>query len=151
MWLKGQQSGMTLIEVMVALLVFAIGILGVAILQLSALKYSDSASRRTQVNFIAQDLMERIRANPDAGYALASLEQAPASGNLDVARDQDLFDFADQLRRMAGSDVQASVAITGPRATITLDWDDSRAMGESAQTQTLTLTSLIKPVLGEHP
>lgn len=151
MWLKGQQSGMTLVEVMVALLVFAIGILGVAVLQLTALKYSDSASRRTQVNFIAQDLMERIRANPDAAYALASLDQAPASGNLDVARDQDLFDFADQLRRMAGNDVQASVEITGPSVTITLDWDDSRAMGESAQTQTLTLTSLIKPVRGEHP
>lgn len=146
-----KQTGATLIEVMVALLVLSAGILGVAILQLNALKHSDSAMRSTQVSFIAQDLLERIRANSEAHYAMASLSQAPTSGNLDNPRDQDLYDFADQLRRMAGSDVQASIAVAGAQVTVTVDWNDSRAQGDEAPTQTLTLNTQIKPVWGSQP
>lgn len=137
------QAGITLIEVLIALLVFSVGVLGVALLQLNALKYTDSALRSTQVSFIALDLLERARANPAVSYALASVSQAPASGNLDVPRDQDLFDFADQLRRMAGDDVQAWVAVTGARVTVSVDWNDSRAEGDQAHRQTLTLSTLV--------
>jgi type IV pilus assembly protein PilV len=143
--MRAEQAGATLIEVLVALLVLSAGILGVALLQLNALKHSDSALRSTQVSFIAQDLLERVRANPDAHYALASLSQAPTSGNLESPRDQDLFDFADQLRRMLGSDVQASIAVSGARVTVTVDWNDSRAQGVEQPLRTLTLSSTVKP------
>lgn len=148
---ESRQDGMTLIEVMVALLVLSVGVLGVAMLQLSALKHTDSALRSTQVSFIAHDLLERIRANPDAHYAIASLNHAPGSGNLTLARDQDLFDFADQLRRMAGDDAQACVSVTGARVTIEIDWNDSRAQGDGAQRETLTLSSLVMPERGPQP
>lgn len=141
---RSRQAGMTLIEVLVALVVFSIGALGVAMLQLNALKHTDSAMRSTQASFIAQDLLERIRANPDANYALSSLNQAPTSGNPDNPRDQDLFDFADQLRRMVGDDVQATVSVLGAHVTLELDWDDSRAEGETGHRQTLTLSSLTR-------
>ncbi len=39
-----RQSGMTLIEVLVSLLILAIGLLGAAAIQLTALKYKDSAA-----------------------------------------------------------------------------------------------------------
>jgi type IV pilus assembly protein PilV len=142
------QAGMTLIEVLVALLVFSVGVLGVAMLQLKALKHTDSAMRSTQVSFIAHDLLERIRANPQANYMMASLSHAPASGNPDVPRDQDLFDFADQLRRMVGDDVQAAVAVAGTQVTISLDWNDSRTQGSEAQRQTLRLSSAVR---GDRP
>lgn len=54
---RSRQAGMTLIEVLVALVVFSIGALGVAMLQLNALKHTDSAMRSTQASFIAQDLL----------------------------------------------------------------------------------------------
>lgn len=139
---KWGQAGMTLIEVLVALVVFSIGALGVAMLQLNALKHTDSAMRSTQASFIAQDLLERIRANPGANYALSSLSQAPTSANPDNPRDQDLFDFADQLRRMVGDDAEASVSVVGAHVTLALEWDDSRAEGETGHRQTLTLSSL---------
>jgi type IV pilus assembly protein PilV len=142
---------MTLIEVLVALLVLSIGILGAAILQLNALKQTDSAMRGTQASFVAHDLLERVRANPDAHYGLGALSQAPASGNPTVPRDQDLFDFADQLRRMLGNDVEASIVHTGATVKVTLDWNDSRAQGENATRQTLTLSSMIQSVRGEEP
>lgn len=145
------QAGVTLIEVLVALLVLSIGVLGVAMLQLNALKHTDSAMRSTQASLIGQDVLERIRANPDASYALASLSQAPTSGNPEVPRDQDLYDFAEQLRRMLGDDAQASIEIAGARVTVTLDWDDSRAQGEGASRQVMSVSSVIKPERGTQP
>ncbi|MGI3746386.1 MAG: type IV pilus modification protein PilV [Janthinobacterium lividum] len=135
------QSGMTLIEVLVALLIFSVGILGVAMLQLNALKYTDSSMRSLHVSFIAHDLFERIRANPGTRYALSSLSQAPTSGSLAVPRQQDLYDFAAQLKRAAGDDAEASIAVAGSSVTLTLTWDDSRASQDAAQKQTLTLTA----------
>jgi type IV pilus assembly protein PilV len=107
--------------------------------------------RSTQVSFIAQDLLERVRANPAANYSLASLSHAPASGNPDIPRDQDLFDFAEQLRNAVGEDVQASVAVTVNQATVTLDWNDSRAQGDDAYRRTLTLSSHVRPGRGVQP
>jgi type IV pilus assembly protein PilV len=145
------QSGMTLIEVLVALLVFSVGILGVAMLQLDALKYTDSSMRSMRVSFIAHDLFERIRANPDVSYALSSLSQAPTSGNLGVPRQQDLYDFSTQLKRVVGDDAEASIAMAGSTVTLKLTWDDSRASQQSAQKQTLTLTSQVAAAWSDTP
>jgi type IV pilus assembly protein PilV len=145
------QSGMTLIEVLVALLVFSVGILGVAMLQLNALKYTDSSMRSMRVSFIAHDLFERIRANPDVSYALSSLSQAPTSGNLGVPRQQDLYDFSTQLKRVVGDDAEASIAMAGSTVTLKLNWDDSRASQQSAQKQTLTLTSQVAAAWSDTP
>jgi type IV pilus assembly protein PilV len=148
---RTMQSGMTLIEVLVALLVFSVGILGVAMLQLNALKYTDSSMRSMRVSFIAHDLFERIRANPDVSYALSSLSQAPTSGNLGVPRQQDLYDFSTQLKRVVGDDAEASIAMAGSTVTLKLNWDDSRASQQSAQKQTLTLTSQVAAAWSDTP
>jgi type IV pilus assembly protein PilV len=145
------QSGMTLIEVLVALLIFSVGLLGVAMLQLNALKYTDSSMRSMHVSFIAHDLFERIRANPGASYALASLSQAPTSGSLAEPRQQDLYDFAIQLKRAVGDDAEASIAVAGSSVTLTLTWDDSRATQELADKQTLTLTADVSAERGARP
>lgn len=53
----------TLIEVLVAVVIFAVGFLGLAGLQLSALRDSHSAYLRSQATNLANDIIERIRAN----------------------------------------------------------------------------------------
>jgi type IV pilus assembly protein PilV len=45
------------------------------------------------------------------------------------------------LKRAAGDDAEASIAVAGSSVTLTLTWDDSRASQEAAQKQTLTLTA----------
>ena len=57
------QSGMSLIEVMVAVLVLAVGLLGLASLQARALVWSDSSHYRSIAADLASDLADRIRAN----------------------------------------------------------------------------------------
>jgi type IV pilus assembly protein PilV len=59
------QKGVGLIEVLVALLVLAIGILGFIALQYRSVEATSEAINRVQGINIARDLAERIRANRD--------------------------------------------------------------------------------------
>lgn len=72
---RNMQNGSSLIEVLVALLVFSIGMLGLSALQLNALRSVSDSSQRSQSTWILQDIAERIRANPDA--PVASFTAAP--------------------------------------------------------------------------
>ncbi|PJG43414.1 pilus assembly protein [Acinetobacter tandoii] len=59
------QKGVGLIEILVALLVLAIGILGFVALQYRAVEATSESINRVQAMNIARDLAERIRANRD--------------------------------------------------------------------------------------
>jgi type IV pilus assembly protein PilV len=57
------ESGFTMVEVLVALVVLAIGLLGIAALYLSSLQAGRTAIYRTQAVNAAADLADRIRSN----------------------------------------------------------------------------------------
>lgn len=56
--------GATLLEVMIALMIFSIGMLGLSALQLTGLRETGNAEKRTQAALLANDMIERMRANP---------------------------------------------------------------------------------------
>ncbi|MCB1865627.1 MAG: type IV pilus modification protein PilV [Chromatiales bacterium] len=58
-----RQRGFTVWEVLVAVVLLAVGLLGIAGLQLSSLQGNHSAYQRTLVTAMASDISERIRAN----------------------------------------------------------------------------------------
>lgn len=60
-----KQSGFNLIEVMIALVVVSIGLLGMAILQMTSLQQNQSAYHRSQATLLAYDITDRMRANMD--------------------------------------------------------------------------------------
>jgi type IV pilus assembly protein PilV len=72
------QSGFTMVEVLVALVVLAIGLLGIAALYLNSLQAGRTAIYRTQAINLAADLADRIRMNRTAqaayGTAFADAE-----------------------------------------------------------------------------
>lgn len=79
-----QSTGFSLIEIMVALVVLAIGLLGVATLQFQSLRSNNDASQRSSAIWLAQELAERMHANPqgvaDNDYLAAiDCEAAPAA------------------------------------------------------------------------
>jgi len=55
--------GFTLIEVLIAVLVLAIGLIGLAGIQAGGLQMNDSAYMRSQASILAQDIADRARAN----------------------------------------------------------------------------------------
>ena len=59
------QAGVGMVEVLIALLVLSIGVLGYAGLQLRALQSTGQAHFRTQAMAIAQDITERISVNSE--------------------------------------------------------------------------------------
>lgn len=62
---RNQQSGVALFEILIALFVLSIGMLGFAGLQSVGMKNGHSAFLKTEATFLAMDIMERMRANPD--------------------------------------------------------------------------------------
>ncbi|KAA0969922.1 type IV pilus modification protein PilV [Pseudomonas sp. ANT_H12B] len=136
-WSKRAQEGMTLIEVLVALLILGVGLLGAAAIQLNALKYTDSSRMTSQASFIAYDMMDRIRANSKADYTVTP----PTSGNWSVARDQDLFDFTTNIVNLGGATATGSITRNQQVYTITITWDDSRAANVANSRRTFVLTS----------
>lgn len=67
-------TGFTLLEVMVAMVIFSIGLLGLAGLMSQSLTYTNSSQYRTQATFLAYDMLDRMRNNrvqasdPTLGY-----------------------------------------------------------------------------------
>ncbi len=57
-------SGFTLIEVLVTIVVLSIGLLGLAELQISGLRANMSSEARSKATLLASDIVERMRANP---------------------------------------------------------------------------------------
>jgi type IV pilus assembly protein PilV len=57
---RAPQAGFTLIEVLVAILVFSLGILAVVNLQASAVKLSTDAQQRAEATYLADQLLARM-------------------------------------------------------------------------------------------
>lgn len=71
---SNKQSGFTLIEVLITLVIFAVGLLGLATLQLRGMQFVHSAYIRTQVQVLSYDLLDRLRANRDLAMTTTSYD-----------------------------------------------------------------------------
>ena len=60
---RRRECGFSIIEVLIALLVLAIGLLGLAALQAQGLRFNHDAYVRTQATHLAYDIVDRMRAN----------------------------------------------------------------------------------------
>ena len=134
---KGVQQGMTLIEVLVALLILTVGLLGAAAVQLNALKYTDSSRMTSQASFIAYDMMDRIRANSGANYTVTP----PTSANPGNARDQDLYDFTTSIVNFGGPTATGSITLNQRVYPIPIPWCDARAANTASAQRSFVLSS----------
>lgn len=126
-----RQRGMTLIEILVAVVVLSIGLLGLAGLQLKGMQVNQGSIYRWQAAMLAQDIADRMRADrasASAGnYTLAAGGAASGSGS--PATQASINQWLTQVAALpAGSAV--ITAPTGPasnQVTITVGWVDTRA------------------------
>ena len=59
-------AGLTMIEVLVTLVILSVGLLGMAAMQVTGIRGTNNAGYRTQASLLANDIAERMRANPAA-------------------------------------------------------------------------------------
>lgn len=124
-----------MLEVLVAIVVLSIGLLGLAGLMASSLKNSHSAYQRTQATWLAYDALDRMRANRQValagGYNLA-LGAAPG-GNALAKIDLGEWDTTLANTLPAGD---GSIAVAaGGAVRIIVQWNDTRGIGGIAAEQ----------------
>lgn len=133
-----KQSGFTLLEVLVAMLVLAIGLLGLAGLMTSSMRNNLSASHRTQATWMAYDIIDRMRANRASavtgGYVTAmgtaaTCSAAAPTGTIPV---QDIAAWKNQLAcALPAGNGSIAVDTNSKAAVILIRWDDSRGLVDS--------------------
>ena len=136
-----KNKGMTLIEVLVALLIVSIGLLGLAALQANSLKFNHSAYLRTQATQLAYDMAERIRANREdalinnTNYEIAFADAAPTNpGNIEE------YDQAAWLNQIAATlpNGDGEIDRTANRFRISVRWLDDKDQNQAGQFDFLT-------------
>ena len=121
---KRNQQGFTFIEVLVAVLVLGIGLVGVAGLQSVALGMNQGAYLRSQATLLAGDIADRMRANPvgihngayDMGAGASATENTDCEGttgcNTGALAGHDLYEWTQQVGNVLPNG-QAVVCIDG--------------------------------------
>ena len=75
---RSVMKGFTLLEVLIALFVLSIGLLGMAALQSIGLRSTHGAYLTSQAAVLAYDMADRIRANPDNAAAYVGVASCEA-------------------------------------------------------------------------
>ncbi|MDN6871386.1 type IV pilus modification protein PilV [Pseudomonas citronellolis] len=146
---RGEQ-GFTLIEVMIALVVLAVGLLGMATLMTTSLQSSQGAYRRSQASLLAYDLVERMRVNRSqaitsddytlsSGAADASAPSCNSAGCTPQQQAQlDMYQWRDALNA-ALPDATATVTRANVNQyTVTINWTEVGSDMKNASNQTIT-------------
>jgi type IV pilus assembly protein PilV len=126
------QRGFTLLEILIALIVLSIGLLGIAALQGIGLRTSHGAQLTSQASLLAYDMADRLRANPQGltDYVGFSTEDtacdANPGGNLAA---NDLWEWACSVQALLpggrGAITRDAVPDTSAfRYTIEIEWED---------------------------
>lgn len=132
------QRGVSLIEVLVSVLIFSVGLLGLAALQLNSMKANQTATVRSHATFLAYEMGDRMRAargDAQAGYYTlavgAALPCNPAEETC-LPFQRDLAEWranlAQQLPNGDGGVVQ-----NGDQFTVIVQWNEERVGGDVAQ------------------
>lgn len=120
---RRRQCGVTLIEVLVAIVVTVIGLLGMVALQMRAYATETESYQRAQAAILLEDIASRIRANSDdaAAYVANDIGVGPIEACAATPTAQrDLCEWANLLRGAAEQHDGNNVgAMTGGRACIT--------------------------------
>jgi len=143
-------TGFTLVEVMVALAVVSIGMLGIASLYTQTLGAARTAQYRSQAVNLLADMADRIRANRIGGAAYAG---APANNNCGLTGGAscspaelaayDLFTWGESVEALLPGgnwSVSRTLATAPPTYTVTVEWEEvgSGTLTESALIQVPT-------------
>ena len=157
-----RQSGLGLIEVLIALIVVSVGVLGLAGLQLNSVRVAKGSFNRSQAVVIAETVIAQMRANPDGvadaeydgldsssadcaakptTYCNAYYGMSGSTPSCNTAADRATNDFfAVSCGHWNGSKAENGVISTLPGGKITIDCNDSPCTDTSTYTVVVSWT-----------
>lgn len=130
---KKTTAGFTLVEVMVAVLVLSVGLLGFAALQTRGLRLNHDALIRTQATFLANDMMDRMRTYDVS--LVGGFVETPTGDTCDTSASSianDLNCWGDLVSAALPNGTGAITLVAGTQYQVSLSWSDR----ESASTKT---------------
>lgn len=129
-----KNTGFTLIEVLIAMLVLAVGLLGLAGMQATSLKNNQSAYNRSQATQLAYDLADRMRANIAEKTIYTTILPSSASPKQKCLTrtgcspaemaENDLFEWKATINSLPSG--KGTITVTDNVFTITVIWDDDK-------------------------
>ncbi len=127
--LPSAARGTSLLEVLVTLVIMAMGLLGLAKLQVNNLRQQQNSLHRTEATLLANDILDSMRAansvnHDQAGAYVVTTGSTSAAGPNPVAT----ADVSDWKTRIAQALPQGdgSISVNGRIATIRIEWNDRR-------------------------
>lgn len=135
------QAGFGLVEALVALLVLAVGMLGIGAALTNTLKNNQSAATHTQASLLASSAMEIMRADKNGAvigrYNLTEWTCNPPSD--DNAQGAALSGWMGSLKQNLGPDACGAITCSNLECSVGVRWDDSRSLsGEQLQEYRIT-------------
>ena len=128
-----KQKGFSLLEVLIALVIMSVGMLGIAGLYMQSLQAGRTSMFRHHAINLASDVADRIRANPRAGAAYAGggqnnncVDQDTDCNEADMAAN-DIFLWLDQADdTLPNGDVEITFngGVVPPTYQIRVVWDE---------------------------
>ena len=161
---------MTLIEVLVSMLLLAIGMLGIAGLQAATSKYNINTTARSEIAVLLSDFADKVRANPDAAgnnfvtgftsapeYAISSDWDTQYADPLSITKDclttvctsseRATYDMLSWRNKVRASAPQGASWVTGNRSdgfNVTLMWLDKEFTNKRKTTNDGTTANAVK-------
>lgn len=126
------QDGFSLLEVLIALVVLAVGLLGLALLQTMNLRYTKSADQRTKAVNLGGAILDSIRSNrseldsyvitPADFDGVSAAGGCPFGNTLNAALNATRWIC--EVKEALGPDATGSVAVNGSEVIVTVSWND---------------------------
>jgi len=130
-----RQRGFSLVEVLIALVIMSVGMLGIAGLYVQSMQAGRTSTFRHHAVTLAGDVADRIRANPTAGAAYAAaggVDSGCVAMGVDCSEPQmashDIFLWAEQARDTlpAGQiNITHDGAVSPAQYTIEVAWTEA--------------------------
>jgi len=146
------EYGFSLLEVLISVIILAVGLIGIAALQITTSVYSESSLHRGQASMLAREIIERMRVNLDqaktGGYdisALPSLTQDCSGTAADCTpAEMGAHDLRVWSARLAGllpsgdaviaTNPPADPAVDPAVISVAISWNERRSRGLTVAT-----------------
>ena len=128
------QAGVSMIEVLVAIIILSVGLLGLAGLQTAGLMHNQSASFRSTASVMAYGILDSMRANrieAGAGSYNHLLEDAVPA--VETISGQDVSNWLNELALRLPEGLGSIDVDADNKVTVLIQWDDSRGAAAPQQ------------------